>query len=161
MSHVCRSVLLLPQLTCMIPTSLHAHLPLMVCNTTWHCSKFEGSFTKCDYRYILRLQLHDHIGHLENVVAFDETANGLLGISTEELFLLSTDPRVVLDIYSRIKGRQFLFTLSLKRDTFNGIERVRPTLMHAEDLPCGNASKILLHVLQPSIAPANKVCHLL
>ena len=32
MSHGCRSVLLLPQLTCMISTSLHAHLPLMVCN---------------------------------------------------------------------------------------------------------------------------------
>ena len=91
-------------------------------DTTWHCSKCDGSFTKCDYRYILCLQLHDHTDHLENVVAFDEAANGLLGISAEDLFLLSIDPQVVLDIYSKIKGRQLLFTLSLKSDTFNGVE---------------------------------------
>ena len=124
-------------------------------DNTYRCSKCEGSFNECDYRYILRLHLQDHTGHLDNVVALEEAATALLGVSAKDLCLLSTDPESVFDIYNKIKGRHFLFTLSLKRDRFNGVERLCPNLIHAEELVYDEASTTLLEALQSGPPPAN------
>ena len=99
--------------------------------------------------------MQDQTGHLENFVAFDEAATALLGVSAKDLCLLSTDPESVFDIYNKIKGHHFLFTLSLKRDRFNGVERLRPNLMHAEELAYDEASTTLLEALQSGPPPTN------
>lgn len=67
---------------------------------TFHSSL---AFLECDYLYVLHLELHDHIGHLENVVAFDDVVNDLLGISAKDLSLLSSESEPVRDISNMLK----------------------------------------------------------
>ena len=57
----------------------------------WHCAKCDGEFLECDYRYILKVDLEDVTGYLHGVIAFDDAANQLMGISAKDLCLLSTE----------------------------------------------------------------------
>ena len=64
----------------------------------WHCGKCDGEFLECDYRYILKVDLEDIIGHLHGVVAFNDVANQLMGISVKDLCLLSTKATSIVEI---------------------------------------------------------------
>lgn len=114
----------------------------------WHCIKCNGASIGCDYRYVLLLQLHDHTGHLENGVSFDDVATELLGVTTKDLCLLSSELKSIGDISTKIKCLYYLFTLFVRTETFNGIERLFTTLMHSEEIPYASASTLLLHVIK-------------
>ena len=77
--------------------SLHALFLLMAYNA-WkkhsqkvgnicHCAKSDGEFLECDYWYILKIDLEYVIGYLHGVIAFDDDANQLMGISTKYMFV--------------------------------------------------------------------------
>ena len=68
---------------------------------TWHCSKCDGEFTECAYRYILKLSLQDHTGQINGATAFDDAANKLLGVSAKDLCLLATEPSAIKDLSTR------------------------------------------------------------
>ena len=81
---------------------------------TWHCSKCDGEFTECDYKYILKLSLQDHTGQINGATTFDDAANKLLGVFAKDLCMLATEPSAIKDISLHVTSRQYLFTLSIK-----------------------------------------------
>ena len=86
-------------------------------NNIWDCTKCNGDFPECDYRYKLQFELHDHIGHLQNVTAFNDVGNELMGIMAKDLFLLSIEPTDLQEICGWISGHRFQLTLSIKQIT--------------------------------------------
>lgn len=123
----------------------------------WHCTKCKSTFLECDYHYVIRLQLHDHTGNLENYVAFDDDATELLGISAKDLHLLSSEPKTIHNIIVKVKCCHFLFIVSIRTDTFNGIERLLPTLMHSEEISYAFASALLLNDFKFISTPSKNV----
>lgn len=113
-------------------------------NDLWHCTKCSGDFSKCDYRYLLKLELHDHTSQIPNVKTFDGVTSQLMGILAKNLFLLFNEPDVMHKIVSRVACHHFLFTLSIKLESFNGIEWYKTTLIKLEEVPYSTASNLLL-----------------
>ena len=110
----------------------------------WHCNKCDGDFPECDYRYVLKLEMHDHTGLLQNVTAFNDAATKLLGITAKDLFLLSAEPIAIHEICSKVSCRHFLFTLSVKTDCFNGVDRLKVVLFNSEEMNYGAAPHMQL-----------------
>ncbi|KAH9314904.1 hypothetical protein KI387_023531, partial [Taxus chinensis] len=46
---------------------------------------------KCDYRYVLEIDLKDATGELQSVTTFDEAIESIMGITAKDLKLLSID----------------------------------------------------------------------
>ena len=80
----------------------------------WHCGKCDGDFFECDYWYILKVDLEDITGYLHGVRYFDDAANQLMGISTRDLCLLSTDVASIVEIVQKICNKQLVLTLSIR-----------------------------------------------
>lgn len=113
-------------------------------NNLWHCTKCNGEFLECDYRYKLKFEIHDHTGHLQNVTAFNDAGNELMGITAKDLFLLSIEPADLHKICSRISGRRFLLSLSVKTEYYNGVEHLQPILISSEEIQYDAACKEVL-----------------
>ena len=111
---------------------------------TWHCSKCDGEFIECDYIYILKLSLQDHIDQINVATGFDDAANKLLGVSAKDLCLRATNPSAIKDLSLHITLRRYLFTLSIKTETFNSSTRLKTTFANSEELPYAVASTKLL-----------------
>ena len=80
----------------------------------WHCSKCDGEFLECDYRYILKADLEYVTGYLHGVIAFDDVANQLMEISAKDLCLLSTKTTSLDEIVQRICNKKLILTLSVE-----------------------------------------------
>ena len=84
---------------------------------TWHCSKCDGEFTECDYRYILKLSLQDHNDQFNRSTDFDD-ATKLLEEIHAPLVLYTFFPWKIIAIatlvhcYSDERDPFFLETLS-------------------------------------------------
>jgi replication factor A1 len=117
-------------------------------NNLWHCTKCNGSFPECDYRYKLKIELHDHTGTLQNVTVFNDAGNELMGITAKDLFLLSIEPSDMQEICGRISGQRFKLTLSIKSDYFNGVQRLQPILVNSEEIQYASACKEALTDIQ-------------
>ena len=117
-------------------------------NNLWHCTKCNGSFPECDYRYKPKVELHDHTGTLQNVTVFDDAGNELMGITAKDLFLLSIEPSDMQEICGRISGQRFKLTLSIKSDYFNGVQRLQPILVNSEEIQYASACKEALTGIQ-------------
>lgn len=113
-------------------------------NNMWNCTKCNDAFLECDYHYVLCLEFHDHTDHLENVISFDDVVIELFGVISKDHYLLSSKPKFVRDISTEIKCHHFFFTLSIKTNTFIGVECLGPALMHSEELPYGSTPTLVL-----------------
>ena len=111
---------------------------------TWHFNKCDGEFTECDYRYILMLSLQDHTGQINGATTFDDATNKLLGVSAKDLCLLATEPSAVKDLSLHVTSRRYLFTVSIKTETFNSSTCLKTTIVNSEELPYVVASTKLL-----------------
>ena len=100
----------------------------------WHCGKCDGDFLECDYRYILKVDLEYITGHLHGVVAFNDGANQLMGISAKDLCLLSTEATSIVEISQKICNKQFLLTLSVRTKSFCGIARLKVIIVVVENI---------------------------
>ena len=100
----------------------------------WHCGKCDREFLECDYRYILKVDLEDIIGHLHGVIGFDDVANQLMGISAKDLCLLSTEATSIVEISQKICNKQFLLTLSVRAETLCGIARIKVVIVMVENI---------------------------
>jgi len=117
-------------------------------NNLWRCTKCNGDFPECDYCYKLKIELHDHTGNLQNIIAFNDVGNELMGITEKNLFLLSIEPTDLQEICGRISGRRSLLTLSIKVDYFNGVQRLQPILINSEEIQYASACKKALTDIQ-------------
>lgn len=95
----------------------------------WNCTKCNGDFPEHGYHYIIKLELRGHTCQLINVTTFDDVASQLMGIITKDLFLLSIDPNDMHEIISIVSCHRFLFPLSIKLESCNGVERLKTTLI--------------------------------
>ena len=69
--------------------------------------------------------MEDITRHLHGVVAFDDAANQLMGISMKYMCLLSIEATSIVEIAQNICNKQFIFTLSIRTETFYGIARLK------------------------------------
>ena len=99
----------------------------------WHCGKCDGEFPECDYRYILKVELEDGTVYLHGVIAFDDVANQLMGISTKDQCLLSSESTSIVEIVKRICKKQLLLTLSVRIETFYGIACLKVVIVMVEN----------------------------
>ena len=99
----------------------------------WHCAKCDGEFLECDYRYILKVDLEDVTGSIHGVIAFDDAANQLMGISAKDLCLLSTETTSLDEIVQRICNKKLLLTMSIKTETFCGVARLKFVIVLVEN----------------------------
>ena len=68
----------------------------------WHCTKFDGEFPECDYRYILKIDLEDTTRNIFDVISFDDAANQLMGVTAKNICLLSNEPTTLPEIVHSI-----------------------------------------------------------
>ena len=99
----------------------------------WHCAKCDGEFLECDYRYILKVDLEDVTRSIHGVIAFDDVANQLRGISAKDLCLLSTETTSLDEIVQRIYNKKLLLTLPVKTETFYGVARQKFVIVMVEN----------------------------
>ena len=99
----------------------------------WCCAKCDVEFLECDYRYILKVNLEDVTGSIHGVIAFDDVANQLMGISTKDLCLLSTETTSLDEIVQRICNKKLVLTLSVKTETFYGVARLKVVIVMVEN----------------------------
>ena len=93
---------------------------------------------------MLKVSLQDHTGQVNIATTFDDAANQLLGVSTTNLRLLSTEPSSLNDIALELTSRHYLFTLSVKMETFNATQHLKTTIVHSEEVPYMSGSSTLL-----------------
>ena len=100
----------------------------------WHCGKCDGEFLECDYQYILKVDLEDITGHLHGFIYFDDAANQIMGIYVKDICLLLTEATSIVEIAQKIYNKQFLFTLSVRIETFCGIASLKVVTVMVENI---------------------------
>ena len=73
-------------------------------------------------------------GHIYSVIDFKDYANQLMGVSAKDLCLLSTEPTSLAEIAHNICNRQFIFTLSVRIETFYGTPGLKVVIVMVEDI---------------------------
>ena len=99
----------------------------------WHFAKCDGVFLDCDYQYILKVDLEDVTGNIHGVIAFDDAANQLMGISAKDLCLLETESTSMADIVQRICKKRLLLTLLIRTETLYGNASLKVVIVMIEN----------------------------
>ncbi|KAI0527676.1 hypothetical protein KFK09_003281 [Dendrobium nobile] len=117
---------------------------------TWHCDRCDKSFSECDYRYLLQLQIQDHTG-ITWVTAFQECGEEILGVSAKELYFLKYEEQDELkfaEVIRRVLFSQYLFKLKVKEETFSDEQRVKSTAIKAERVNPSSESRFILGMIE-------------
>ena len=77
--------------------------------------------------------MEDITGNIHGVIAFDDAANQLMGISAKDMCLLSTESASIAEIVQRICKKQLLLTLSIRIETFFGNARLKVVIVMIEN----------------------------
>ncbi|KAI3831046.1 hypothetical protein MKW92_019847 [Papaver armeniacum] len=115
----------------------------------WKCDRCEKSFSECDYRYILQLQIQDFTGYTW-VTAFQETGEKIMGYSAKELYYLKheeQDEEKFSDIMRGVLLNRYILKLKVKQETFGDDQRVKSTLVAVEKLNFSTESRHLLDLI--------------
>ena len=117
--------------------------------TGWLCDRCNQEFEECDYRYLLQAQIQDHTG-LTWVTAFQESGEEILGCSAKELYLLKheeqDDDRFGGIIRSRLFN-QYLFRLKIKEELYGDEQRVKITIVKADNVNHSSESRYMLDLI--------------
>ena len=100
----------------------------------WNCGKCDGEFLESNYRHILKVDLEYITGKVHGVATFDDAVKKLMGISTKDICLLSTEPTSIVEIAQKICNKQFIFTLSVRTYAFYGIARLKVVIVMVENI---------------------------
>ena len=77
--------------------------------------------------------MEDVTGSIHGVIAFDDVANQLMGISTKDLCLLSTETTSLYEIVQRICNKKLLLTLSVRIETLCGVAHLKAVIVMVEN----------------------------
>jgi hypothetical protein len=66
-------------------------------------------------------------------------------IGAKDLHLLSSKPKSIKEIVSKVKSKQHLFTLFMKMEKFKGTNRWKVTIMRSKHLDFEVKNELLLH----------------
>ncbi|XP_044472146.1 replication protein A 70 kDa DNA-binding subunit A [Mangifera indica] len=115
----------------------------------WRCDRCNQEFEECDYRYLLQAQIQDQTG-LTWVTAFQESGEEIMGCPAKELYMLKyelqDDTRFGEIIRSRVFN-QYLFRLKIKEEMFGDEQRVKITVIKADQLNYSSESRYLLDLI--------------
>ena len=67
------------------------------------------------------------------MIAFDDATNQLMVISAKYLPLLSTKTTSIDEIVQRIRNKKLLLTLSVRKETFYGVARLKVVIVMVEN----------------------------
>ncbi|KAK8706736.1 hypothetical protein V6N13_057813 [Hibiscus sabdariffa] len=115
----------------------------------WRCDKCDRLVDECDYRYILQFLIQDHTGIMW-VIAFQESGEGLMGVSAKDLYCLRYENQNVekfKEIMHRIMFTKYAFKLKVKEETFNEERRVKSTVVEVENIKFPSESRYLLSLV--------------
>jgi len=98
-------------------------------NGMYRCEKCNYTFERCNYRYMISLQVGDFTGQMW-ITVFDEAGKALFGMSAEQLKEMGDhNPE---DMHSQIKkicSRDFQFRIKNREENYNGDIKLRSTCM--------------------------------
>lgn len=112
----------------------------------WSCDRCDQLVDECDFRYILQMQIQDHTG-LTWVTAFQETGEEILGVSAKNLYYLKyeeQDDEKFSELVRNVLFTKFIFKLKVKEETFSDEQRVKSTVVKAEEVNFQTETKYLL-----------------
>ncbi|KAK1549849.1 hypothetical protein Q3G72_008928 [Acer saccharum] len=118
----------------------------------WQCDRCNQEFDECDYRYLLSAQIQDPTG-VTWVTAFQESGEEIMGCSAKELYMLKYESQDEARFGEIIRGRifnQYLFKLKIKEEMYGDEQRVKITVMKAEQLNYSSESRYLLDLISKS-----------
>ena len=72
----------------------------------WHCPKCNVDIYECDCKYLLKIDLQDHIEELLSFVSFEDVASTIIGINAKDVHLLLLEPNTIKEIISNIQCKQ-------------------------------------------------------
>ena len=61
----------------------------------WHYPNCNVDISECDCKYLLKIDLSDHIEELLSFVAFEDVAYTIMGISAKDLDFFSFEPDAI------------------------------------------------------------------
>lgn len=118
----------------------------------WQCDRCNQEIDECDYRYLLQAQIQDQTG-LTWVTAFQESGEEILGCPAKELYMLKyelqDDVRFGEIIRSRVFN-QYLFRLKIKEELYGDEQRVKITVIRADQVNYSSESRYLLDLISKS-----------
>lgn len=115
----------------------------------WTCDRCNQEFEECDYRYLLQAQIQDHTG-LTWVTAFQESGEEILGCSAKELYLLKYEEQDDDKFGGIIRSRlfnQYLFRLKIKEEMYGDEQRVKITIVKADNVNHSSESRYMLDLI--------------
>ncbi|KAK2645259.1 hypothetical protein Ddye_020454 [Dipteronia dyeriana] len=125
---------------------------VMMSGNRWQCERCNQEFDECDYRYLLSAQIQDPTG-VTWVTAFQESGEEIMGCSAKELYMLKYEAQDEAGFGEIIRGRIFklyLFKLKIKEEMYGDEQRVKTTVMKAEQLNYSSESRYLLDLISKS-----------
>ncbi|KAL0015039.1 hypothetical protein SO802_002108 [Lithocarpus litseifolius] len=115
----------------------------------WTCDRCNQEFEECDYRYLLQAQIQDHTG-LTWVTAFQESGEEILGCSAKELYSLKYEEQDDDKFGGIIRSRlfnQYLFRLKIKEEMYGDEQRVKITIVKADNVNRSSESRYMLDLI--------------
>ncbi|KAF8667138.1 hypothetical protein HU200_053325 [Digitaria exilis] len=115
-------------------------------NWAWYCGRCNQSFENCEYRYLLTCQIKDHTGTTV-AIAFQEAGEAIVGYTAHELFTIRNvhqDEARFRKIMDAVLGREYLFKLRTKEETFNTEQPVKFNIVSVDKLDASDMSHRLL-----------------
>lgn len=115
----------------------------------WQCDRCNQEFEECDYRYLLQAQIQDHTG-LTWVTAFQESGAEILGCSAKELYQLKYEEQDEARFADIVRSRvfnQYLFRLKIKEEIYGDEQRVKITIVKADNVNYTTESKYMLDLM--------------
>ncbi|KAJ7953349.1 Replication protein A subunit [Quillaja saponaria] len=115
----------------------------------WQCDRCDQSVDRCDYRYILQLQIQDHTG-VAWVTAFQECGEEIMGITAKDLYYLKyeeQDNERFAEVIRKVLFTKYIFKLKIKEETFSDERRVKSTVVKAEKVNFSSESIFLLDLI--------------
>ncbi|XP_031288032.1 replication protein A 70 kDa DNA-binding subunit A [Pistacia vera] len=115
----------------------------------WECNRCNQEFEECDYRYLLQAQIQDETG-LTWVTAFQESGEEIMGCPAKELYVLKYELQDDIKFGEIIRSRvfnQYLFRLKIKEEMYGDEQRVKITVIKADQLNYSSESRYLLDLI--------------
>ncbi|KAJ0031519.1 hypothetical protein Pint_13467 [Pistacia integerrima] len=115
----------------------------------WECNRCNQEFEECDYRYLLQAQIQDETG-LTWVTAFQESGEEIMGCPAKELYVLKYELQDDIKFGDIIRSRvfnQYLFRLKIKEEMYGDEQRVKITVIKADQLNYSSESRYLLDLI--------------
>lgn len=116
----------------------------------WRCEKCNRTYDRCDYRYILNLQVSDHTGQIW-INTFNDSGNMIIGKTAEEMNnLKQIDENQFNEIIKQASFKDYTFRIKIKQENYQGEVKIRNSIISLSSPNFIEESKRLLNFIEQS-----------